>query len=167
MPHEPFPNRTDANCRWTSDASDEYNCIGWAAHTTRHYIWPDEDEQFAWPIAQDRADTVDAIRTFFESLGFQPCPDDRLEAGFEKIAIYADANGPQHVARQLISGRWTSKLGRMADVEHVTLEVLADGHYGRVVLLMKRRYDGTPPRLPDLYPPPARLIRPGGDVLLR
>ena len=47
-----------------------------------------------------------------------------LEIGFEKVAIYSDAHGPQHVARQLPDGKWTSKLGQQVDVEHSTLSVL-------------------------------------------
>jgi hypothetical protein len=60
------------------------------------------------------------------------------EPGFEKVALFADASGmPQHAARQLATGRWTSKLGRMEDIEHA-LRDLEGGIYGSVVLLLKR-----------------------------
>lgn len=165
MPSDPFPNRTDNNSKPTSPATAEYNCVAWAAHDQRNYIWPDARQQFAWPPNLPRIDSVPSIRFFFESIGFSVCLDGRLEAGFEKVAIYADGNGPQHVARQLRSGIWTSKLGPAADIEHTTVNVLESGPYGNVVLYMKRRSNG-PPTLPPLHPPPAKLITPGGDPLV-
>jgi hypothetical protein len=44
---------------------------------------------------------------------------------------------PKHAARQLPSGRWTSKLGPMEDIEHA-LHDLTGMAYGSVVLVMKR-----------------------------
>jgi hypothetical protein len=49
----------------------------------------------------------------YKSLGYELCDNSELEAGFEKIAIYATSDGePTHAARQLSVGLWTSKLGR-------------------------------------------------------
>lgn len=166
MPADPFPNRTEANCHVKSPATYEYNCVGWAVHTKRHYIWPDEREQLAWPPDMPREETVDALRGFFERIGFSRCPDADFEARYEKVAIYATAGNPQHVARQRRSGRWTSKLGGQVDVDHATLGVLAGGPYGEVVLIMRRLWDGKPPTLPPLHPPPSALIRSDGRPLL-
>ena len=44
---------------------------------------------------------------------------------------------PKHAARQLPSGRWTSKLGFLEDIEHA-LHDLEGTEYGAVVLVMKR-----------------------------
>ncbi len=44
---------------------------------------------------------------------------------------------PEHAARQLANGRWTSKLGRAEDIEH-QLHDLEGEVYGTVALLMKR-----------------------------
>jgi hypothetical protein len=66
------------------------------------------------------------------------CEGDELEAGFEKIALFANNQGiPLHAARQLPSGRWTSKLGELEDIEH-TLRDLEGEEYGSVALVMKR-----------------------------
>jgi hypothetical protein len=65
------------------------------------------------------------------------CEDGRLESGFEKIALFALEGLPKHAARQLQSGRWTSKLGRLEDIEH-TLDDLTGALYGSVALVMKR-----------------------------
>ena len=43
-----------------------------------------------------------------------------------------------HAARQLLSGKWTSKLGKSVDIEHDTTDVVARGLYGEVVQIMKR-----------------------------
>ncbi len=69
------------------------------------------------------------------------------EEAYEKVAIYVDDQDDgdvSHVARQLMNGRWVSKLGKDEDIEHDTLEALeADtlqfpAAYGRVALVMKR-----------------------------
>lgn len=63
---------------------------------------------------------------------------DTLEPDYEKIAIYAGTEGPEHVARQKASGLWTSKMGKGRDIDHATLGALEGESYGRVVKIMKR-----------------------------
>jgi len=67
------------------------------------------------------------------------CEDREVESGFEKVAIYADHyQFPTHMARQLLSGTWTSKLGALEDIEHHFLDGLNGSQYGNVVQIMKR-----------------------------
>jgi hypothetical protein len=73
----------------------------------------------------------------FATVGFENCSTDEWEPGFEKIALFARDGVPQHAARQLATGRWTSKLGAMEDIEH-DLRDLEGTLYGSVVLFMKR-----------------------------
>ncbi len=160
-----LPNATDRDPLTESNPSEEYNCLAWAVHSTRYYIWPDELEQFSWPPDMDRADTVECVRCFFERVGFEACEDELPQEGWEKIAIYANEEGAQHVARLRHDGRWTSKLGPSVDVAH-SLNSLVGPTYGRVVLYMKRIWNGAPPELPPLHPPPPRLINPDGSPLL-
>lgn len=62
------------------------------------------------------------------------------EEGFEKIAIYIDSHGkPTHAARQLSSGKWTSKLGQLEDIEHSNLDDVTGLHYGSVGAILKRQ----------------------------
>jgi hypothetical protein len=62
-----------------------------------------------------------------------------MELGFEKLAIFADENSePTHVARQLPSGAWSSKLGAGEDIEHSSLTALEGSVYGRVVQFLRR-----------------------------
>ena len=72
-----------------------------------------------------REPTVDAFIAAFQTLGYEPCADGAAEPGCEKIAIYTLNGKPTHAARQLPSGRWTSKLGKLVDIEHPTAESVA------------------------------------------
>jgi hypothetical protein len=114
-----------------------YNCIAFAAGDSRNWWWPDLAEEDTWPGGVARVETVAAFRDAFATLGYVICDDDRLEAGYEKIALFALAGVPKHAARQLPSGRWTSKLGPREDIEHA-LPDLTGMVYGSVVLVMKR-----------------------------
>jgi hypothetical protein len=85
-----------------------------------------------------RAATVEAFEEAFASLGYTPCEAEDLEAAYEKVALYATAEGgPTHMARQLPGGGWTSKLGEQVDIEH-ELHALAGDLYGAVVRLLRR-----------------------------
>jgi hypothetical protein len=47
---------------------------------------------------------------------------------------------PTHAARQLPNGRWSSKLGKLEDIEHA-LDDICGSAYGSVVPVLKRRTD--------------------------
>jgi hypothetical protein len=84
-----------------------------------------------------REERLEAFRLAFATLGYEVCGDDRLEAGFEKVAVFARLGVPKHAARQLPGGRWTSKLGESEDIEHA-LDDLTGTLYGAVALVLKR-----------------------------
>ena len=133
-----FPGLQGANYLITSPAETQYNCVAWAIGTTADWWWPDAASQFFWPAGITRDLTLPAFEELFAAHGYVVCQLDALEPGFEKIAVFATPDHrPQHAARQLASGRWTSKLGMLEDIEH-DLHHLAGGIYGSVVLLMKR-----------------------------
>ena len=72
----------------------------------------------------------------FQTLGYVACDHGRVEAGVEKLALYADDdNEYTHVARQLANGKWTSKLGGLEDIEHELPEDVLCDDYGQVVAL--------------------------------
>jgi hypothetical protein len=88
----------------------------------------------------DRTDgSVGGYQRAFETLGFVECPTPDLEAGYEKIVLYEYKGDFSHAARQLPNGAWTSKLGKLHDIEHEAHDTL-DGarDYGRVASFMKR-----------------------------
>jgi hypothetical protein len=70
--------------------------------------------------------------------GYTKCDSPALEPGFEKLAIYGDRLGFTHVAKQLPTGVWTSKLGAWEDIEHNNPEALEGKSYGRVKAVIRR-----------------------------
>ncbi len=122
----------------SSERDDLYNCVAWAAGVTTEWWWPVGAERTYWPAGVPCEVTLEAFRDAFATLGYAVCAGEELEPGFLKIALFASAEGvPRHAARQLESGRWTSKLGRMEDIEHA-LHDLEGTLYGSVALIMKR-----------------------------
>jgi hypothetical protein len=132
-----FPNLTRLGYRLTSAADVKYKCIAWAADRTDAWWWPDSMGQGHWPENVPREETLPAFVRAFESLGYTPCDSDKLEAGFDKIALYARGGIPTHAARQVGESKWTSKLGEVEDIEH-TLEGIAGAFYGVVVQILRR-----------------------------
>ena len=80
----------------------------------------------------------------FGTLGYERCADGSLEDGFEKVAIYESFSGyVVHMARQLPTGRWTSKIGQLEDIEHAGPDELEGREYGRIVQYMRRTADSS------------------------
>jgi hypothetical protein len=135
-----FPGLWTSPFRVTSPAARDYNCIAWAAGDTARWWWPDPDPADAaafWPPGAPREETVDAFVAAFATLGYAPGSGDELEPGFEKVALFASGAAPTHAARQLPSGRWTSKLGLREDIEH-DLHAVSGEAYGQVVMILRR-----------------------------
>ena len=82
---------------------------------------------------------MQAFQAAFRTLGYEACSDGSLEDGVEKVAIYLKNDKVKHMARQIASGRWTSKLGRGEDIEHATLAELEGKRYGLVTDFMGRK----------------------------
>ncbi len=134
-----FPALAKGGYLITSPVNPDYNCIAWAFGDASRWWWPGPDlEREYWPPNVPRETTLTAFQAAFGLLGYVPCEREDVEPNFEKIALFADAaDVPKHAARQLKTGRWTSKLGRMEDIEH-DLRDLEGSVYGRIVLILKR-----------------------------
>ena len=92
---------------------------------------------YYWPLQRD--DRLEDWVNALELHNYQITDDRNLEAGVEKVAIYVnDLGSPEHVARQLPSGEWTSKIGRYEDITHETLSALEGQEYGSPRVIMKR-----------------------------
>lgn len=134
-----FPQLERSNYVITSPATPEYNCIAWAASDTEAWWEPDPFYLSFWPDGITREYSLDAYINAYKTVGYTVCQSAEHEESYEKIAIYVDPDGkPTHAARQLSSGRWTSKLGQLEDIEHVTLESLTNSSYGSIAIIMKR-----------------------------
>lgn len=131
-----FPRLTATNHRITSPPSTDYNGIAWSAGDTHHWWQPG----VYWPISVPPDDFgISILELAFAALGFTDCgPNDSLETGFEKVALYGSVEFYTHAAKQLATGKWTSKLGRDVDIEHDAPDNVAGGLYGEVVQYMKR-----------------------------
>jgi hypothetical protein len=100
--------------------------------------WPSDDDRDTWPPGVPREETVAAFTAAFRTLGYDVALNESLEAGVEKIALFAlAADRPTHATRQLSDGRWTSKLGELADIEH-DLRDLEGTAYGTVAVVLAR-----------------------------
>src|SRR5207249_2247104 len=115
-----FPGLVSGAYRITSLADPDYNCIAWVAGDTADWWWPGPDlEREYWPPGILREANLPAFQAVFASLGYVVCSGEEIELGFDKIALFGDAQGkPKHAARQLPNGRWTSNLGKAEDIEH-------------------------------------------------
>ena len=133
-----FPKLLKDTYSLTSPKTTEYNCIAWAAGENEQWWWPDSNDICYWPSEIPRVETLEAFINAFEKLGYSVCDNEKFENSFEKVAIYAINKKPTHAARQLPSGRWTSKLGCLEDIEHMTLDDLNGDKYGSVTLILKR-----------------------------
>lgn len=135
-----FPNLAAAGYVITSPVTLMYNCYAWAAQDSTHWWEPGRTmSHYYWPPDVAATNTLAVHTQLFVMIGFAVCEDSKLEAGFEKVALYAHANGSaSHAARQLISGVWTSKLGIYEDIEHNTLEALEGDVYGTVAQILRR-----------------------------
>lgn len=134
-----FPLLREDGYEITSPATREYNCIAWAVRDVDNFWWPRPEVGYFWPDEVPRIETVDAFRCAFALREFEECADGSMEDGYEKIALYVDQTGaPTHAARQLVDGRWTSKLGKEEDIEHTSLEGLSGKEYGAPTYYFRR-----------------------------
>jgi len=136
-----FPGLQATSFRITSPPDAAYNCVAWAVEDVARWWDPADEHGYYWPTGVQRQLSLTNLVAALAMMGFEECENAALESGFQKAAIYSDTHGwPAHVARQLSSGAWTSKLGVSEDIEHATLEGLEGTIYGKVVRVLKRRF---------------------------
>lgn len=135
----PYLEHPEVNYTHTSDVTDSYNCIAWAAEDTKNFWNPVPDlPGYYWPEGIPREETVEAWTLAFQTIGYEPCETSDFEQGFKKIAIYSKNDTATHMARQLPDGSWTSKIGVFEDIKHYALASLRGPSYGNAVAFMKK-----------------------------
>ena len=128
-----------ADYRVTSEESEVYNCFAWALGQTCYFLDPMPSPGKFWPKGISRGGTLNDFREIYAYAGYVPCATPDLEPGYEKVALYLDADGdPMHAARQLANGKWTSKLGDFEDIEHATLDAVECDAYGVAKYFLRR-----------------------------
>jgi hypothetical protein len=132
-----FPRTVLEPVEKKSEASTLYNCIGWAYDEPKK-LWPNLNiHGYDWPTDVPNTPELDSFKKLFRKKKYVECGNGELEPGYLKIAIYTKDGKPKHAARQLPSGKWTSKFGMAEDGEH-SIRALNGGEYGDVAVYMKR-----------------------------
>jgi hypothetical protein len=133
-----FPALAESEYSKSSEQDPFYNCFAFAVHDTGQWWQKVHLNGYYWPLERD-----DRLEDWITALGlnnFKVTDNWDLEPGIEKVAIYVNGAGsPEHVARQLESGQWTSKIGKGEDIEHTTLAALRGTEYGEPTVCMKRK----------------------------
>ena len=111
-----------------------YNCIAWSIGDTSNWVWPRSSP------------SVDDFDALYTQHGFRrlKAQDYSYQPGIEKIVLYGKVQedgtiAPTHAARQDSSGAWTSKLGGMARIRHLSPEALAGPSYGQPIAVYYRK----------------------------
>ena len=134
-----FPGLRRESFRVTSPESPEYNCVAWAAGETHRWWDALPEHGVYWPPGAPPIVSLGRPTLLFNRSGYEEREGVAAEAGSERIALYADDRGsPTHIARQVPSGSWTSKLGALEDIEHTAPQILEGANYGKVVCVMGR-----------------------------
>lgn len=131
---EEFLRRTPALegvvLRPTSPATRRYNCLAWALGDTSKAWAPHgsprrrecDGTRTYWPEGAPSLDELGSYAAVLKRQGFRPCEDEESRPGWTKIVLYVERSRGvdlvHHAARQLPSGKWTSKVGELIDVEH-------------------------------------------------
>lgn len=146
---EIFPRLSnDADFKVTSPQTPNYNCIAWAYHYQDRWMWPggieckNLDGFHYWPDGvEDTVDVIAFIKAFCLK-GYEVCDTWEHENDYQKIALYVVPGTTEctHAARELRSGKWTSKLGEWNDIQHGTPYTIEGELYGKVYCIMKRLF---------------------------
>jgi hypothetical protein len=105
-----------------ADASaDTYNCIAWSLGITNHWVWPGE--------------SLGGFDKLYAQYGFRRLAkaDFSMQAGVEKIALYALNGKCTHAARQNTDGTWSSKLGSAPLIRHNLVDAFGNSIYGHPI----------------------------------
>jgi hypothetical protein len=135
-----IPRLENSDYRVTSERDPRYNCFAFAAGDTTK-VWSPTilGSGVYWPPGIPALPSMNGVIDAYRACGFERCTSADLEAGFEKIAVFADDAGePRHAARQLPDGTWTSKLGDHVDIEHQELDAVGGGFFGEPQVYMRR-----------------------------
>jgi hypothetical protein len=112
------------------------------------------DPGYFWPpdaLQDEDNDDIDALKRAFAQIGYEDCDNGDLEAGYQKVALYAHKKDDWlHAAVQEANGEWSSKLGVGYDIRHKSPQCVEGPIYGKVVCFMKKRISDLPSKEPKL-----------------
>ena len=139
-----FPDLRRLGFSRTSDPA-YYNCIAFVVGDFRRKWWPGEyhpkwsTDFWPLPVVEGREESVEAFLQMFATEKFEQCDDSTLEAGFEKIAIYALNNRVRHAALQWSDDTWTEEQIKVDTQSTRTIMTVKTGE------VVKLRWPGSTP----------------------
>lgn len=102
-----FPDLRMLGFERTSAPDPSYRCLSFAIGETAKNWWPGDypasSDDF-WPVPYSGSGGVAAFLVGLATIGFVPCGSADVEAGYDKIALYALHDEVRHAARRLIRG---------------------------------------------------------------
>jgi hypothetical protein len=108
-----------------------FNCVAWSLGITDRWVWPGNS-------------LADFDRTYGRH-GYRRLRtlDYRRQPGIEKIVLFGQFKQGRalectHAARQASDGTWTSKLGQLPLIRHLTPDALSGSSYGRPIAVFAR-----------------------------
>lgn len=151
-----MPQMDGADFSIESRSTPNYNCLAWAMSDCSRNWAPALEGGYHWPAdLLVGLPTLELVTELFQRESYELCDSADYVPGAEKVALYIDAyREVRHVARQVPGGRWVSKMGDLADIEHGALEPLECRLYGKVEAILCRSAAADEVELP------ARLILP-------
>jgi len=132
-----FPGLIHTSYERHSCPTQSYNCIAYAAGDL--FMWWDNFAGY-WPPNAERGPLLSDLAAAFQCEGFENCGQNGSpEEGYEKVALYQNANGEwTHAARLRPDGWWESKLGKEHDILHERPADVEGVGYGTAACYMKR-----------------------------
>jgi hypothetical protein len=160
----------------SSRSTDRYNCVAWAAGDDTRFWAPAPGPGgkqlggYYWPPDPriPALFTVGALEQVFAARGYSRCENGDVTPGIEKVAIFGyDEHDATHMARQTRDGKWTSKMGALADIIHEELNGIAGGTVGQIQRFMSRPRAEDPDRHAEPAEPTIVTVSGSGGKRLR
>ena len=139
----PFaPRANPENSQPCSPQTADYNCLAFAAGDTgawwEPYVIPPTQPGIYWPQGVKPDNGIEDWEAALATVGFVPCADGAFDSALVKVAILGFGTTAEHATRQLVNGKWVSKLGNLEDIEHDAPETIGGGDYGEVLRFLCR-----------------------------
>ena len=124
-----------------SDRNPLYNCIGYAMGTKAHFVALGRLDRLPWcwwPHGVATNCSPKSLIDAFAFMGFVETDNPKVEADYDKVALYEKGGKWTHAARIEEDNKYHSKLGTEYDIIHRAGDVFHEVDYGDIYAYMKR-----------------------------
>jgi hypothetical protein len=115
----------------------------------REHYWPEGVPRDFWIKSVVLALAAKGFSVHQRSFFFR-CREPAYDPNFETIALFQKGGKFKHVAMQIRTGWWKSKLGDYEDIEHPS-SAMHKGNYGKLYAYLRRPITAGGASLPDEY----------------